>query len=71
MCVSSGSRHPPGQGGVDSRPAASMRETDRNQVGTEQNEFLETPTGFDGRGHLQDSDGPKTLDTIFCGFGDP
>ena len=50
-----GTEHPnrpaPGQGGVDSRTAALMRETDRNRIGTEQNEFPETPVAFDGRGH--------------------
>ena len=74
----------PGQGGVDSRPAALVRETDRNgngtvrglcsgrasrrdcRVGTEQSEFPETPTGSDGKGHLHDSDGSKTLKTIFA-----
>ena len=40
---------PPSQGGVDSRPAASMRETDRKQIGTEQVEFQETPIAFDQR----------------------
>ena len=43
---------PPGQGGVDSRPAASMRERDRKQIGTEQMEFQETPIAFDQRGHF-------------------
>ena len=39
------------------------------RVGTEQNESPETPTGSDGRGHLHDSDGPKTLKTILAIFG--
>ena len=46
-----------------------MRETDRNRIGTEQNEFLETPIGFDGRENLHDSDGSKTLKTIFAVLG--
>ena len=33
-----------------------------DRVGTEQSEFSETPTGSDGRRHLQDSNGSKTLD---------
>ena len=68
-----GTEHPnraaPGQGGVDSRLAALMRETDRNQVGTEQNEFSETPIGCDGRGHLHDSDGSKAFETTIAGLG--
>ena len=55
--------------GVDSRPAASMREKDRHQASTEQNEFPETPIGFDGRGHLQDSDGSKALNTVLAVLG--
>ena len=60
-----------------------VRETDRNgnvcsgragrrdgRVGTEQSEFPETPTGSDGRGHLHDSDGSKTLKTICAVFWD-
>ena len=58
----------PSQGGVDSIPAALMRETDRNQIGTEQKE---TSIGFDGREHLHDSDGSKTFGTGFSRFLDP
>ena len=47
----------PGQGGVDSRPAASTRETDPNRIGTEHSEFQGTPIAFDERGYLHDSDG--------------
>ena len=81
-----GQRQAPGQGGVDSGPAAMVRETERNgngavrcvcvvpvgrdgPVGTEQSEFPETLTGSDGRGHLLDSDGSKTLTTIFAVLG--
>ena len=68
-----GTEHPnqpaPGQGGVDSRSATLIRGTDQNRIGTEQNEFPETPTGFEGRGHLHDSDGSKTLKTIFAVLG--
>ena len=40
-------------------------------VGSAQNtvKFPETLTGFDGRGYLHDSDGSKTLKTIFAVFG--
>ena len=51
------------------RPDALMRETDRHRLGTEQNEFAETPIGFDGRGHLHDSDGSKTLKTLSAVVG--
>ena len=67
-------RQAPGQGGVDSRLAALVRERDRNgavrgvcsgrasrrdgRVSTEQSEFQETPTG-EGRRYLHDSDGSK------------
>ena len=65
-----GTEHPnrpaPGQGGLDSILAALLRETNRNRIGTEQHEFLETPIGFDGRGHLHDSDGSKTVKTILA-----
>ena len=40
-----------------------------SRVRTEQSEFRETPTGSDGRGHLQDSDGSKTLKTILAVLG--
>ena len=80
-------RQAPGEGGVDSRLAAIVRETDRNgngavrgvcsgragrrdgRVGTEQSEFPETQTGFDGKGHLHDSDGSKSLKTILAVLG--
>ena len=88
--IGNGTEHPnlwtqrqaPGDGGVGSRLAALVRETDRHgngatrsvrsgragrrdsRIGTEQSEFPETPTGSDGRGHLHDSDGSKTLKTI-------
>ena len=84
--IGSGTEHPnlwtqrqaPGEGGIDSRPAALVRETDRHgngaargvcsgragrrddRVGTEQSEFPQTPTGFDGKGPLHDSDPEAT-----------
>ena len=61
-------RSAPGQGGVDSRPAALMRETDRNRS-TEQSEFQETPIVLDERGHLHETDGSKTLKTILTVWG--
>ena len=71
--TSYGMEHPnqlaQGQGGVRWRLDAWLRETDRHWIGTEQNEFAETPTGFDGRGHLHDSDGSKTLKTLFAVLG--
>ena len=52
-----------GEGSIDSRPAALGRGTAcDDRVGTGQSEFPETPTGSDGRRHLQDSNGSKTLD---------
>ena len=73
--------------GVDSRPAALVRDTDRNgnrtvrgvcsgragrrdgRVGTEQSKFPETSTGSDRRRCLHDSDGSKTLNSIFAVLG--
>ena len=40
-----------------------------NRVGTEQSEFRETPTGFDGRGHLHTSNVSETLTTILAVLG--
>ena len=39
------------------------------RVGTEQSKFPETSTGSDRRRCLHDSDGSKTLNTIFADFG--
>ena len=54
-------------GGSDSRPAMLLPETDGN--GTEQRESPKMPTVSDGGEYLQDSDGSKTLKTIWVVLG--